>query len=661
MSLSKRILQWCVKPIRPVLLPISLLGFFSCAVKAQVAFTPPTEASNSSTSVLNEQVAVDSLGNINVAWGQPLAGGGFNVFFARSSDGGLTFGAPVATSTIKGGDSPDLSIAVGPTGNIYILWENDVLGGDGAVFFTVSTDGGATFSTQTLSDSGFSVLGVGAPHMAVDGSGNIDIIWTEFARSGPGGVFFRRSTDGGASFSSPVNVSAAFGSDVLTQMAPDSSGNIYLVMDGQAMPGGPSDIFLRTSTDGGATFSTPANLSNNPADRSVVQGGALVAAASASNINIAWTSYTGPFPPSAMTVSYLHSSDGGVSFTPAYKFTSNVCQDCGLSLQMDLDSLGAANLLWGDGTEPLNYARSIDGEATFSTKTIAVSGPYSPPLMAIDPANDIDVAFLEGSAQPIVAFTQSTDRGATFSPVQPVSGTADSVVETTDKASNAYLGWRQRDVGGNLNVFLSRSVGLSSVSTSVAVLPAGGTATGTVTLNGPAPVGGAVITLSSNNPGVTVPASVTISQGSSSATFEVTISPSALPGPVQITADFNGVTQSLSLQVKVVYTFSGFFPPLENDGSSGFHAGRTLPVKFQLTAPDGSLVTNATATIQLYAGGQAIPTSSKRENNGTQFRFDPGSGQYIYNLDTNGLASGTYMLQVSISDGSTHCVAFALE
>src|SRR5437899_10316974 len=48
--------------------------------------------------------------------------------------------------------------------------------------------------------------------------------------------------------------------------------------------------------------------------------------------------------------------------------------------------------------------------------------------------------------------------------------------------------------------------------------------TGTVTLSGPAPTGGAQVTLSSSNGAASVPASVTVPGGSSSATFTVNTS-----------------------------------------------------------------------------------------------------------------------------------------
>src|SRR5215470_11307525 len=50
--------------------------------------------------------------------------------------------------------------------------------------------------------------------------------------------------------------------------------------------------------------------------------------------------------------------------------------------------------------------------------------------------------------------------------------------------------------------------------------------------------------------------------------------------------------------------------------------------------------------------------ASGASNSGTLFRFD--TNQYIYNLSTNGYASGTYLLRTTINDGTTHDLQFSI-
>src|SRR5258708_4924245 len=80
--------------------------------------------------------------------------------------------------------------------------------------------------------------------------------------------------------------------------------------------------------------------------------------------------------------------------------------------------------------------------------------------------------------------------------------------------------------------------------------------TGTVTLSGPAPAGGAQVALSSNNGAASVPSSVTVPAGATSATFPVNTSAVAASTTVTISAAYGGVSKSATLSVTP--------PPLPN-------------------------------------------------------------------------------------------------
>src|SRR5204862_491875 len=73
--------------------------------------------------------------------------------------------------------------------------------------------------------------------------------------------------------------------------------------------------------------------------------------------------------------------------------------------------------------------------------------------------------------------------------------------------------------------------------------------TGTVTLSGPAPAGGAQVTLSSSNAAATVPSSVTVPAASTTATFTIITSAVAASTPVTISASYGGTSTSASLTV----------------------------------------------------------------------------------------------------------------
>ena len=110
--------------------------------------------------------------------------------------------------------------------------------------------------------------------------------------------------------------------------------------------------------------------------------------------------------------------------------------------------------------------------------------------------------------------------------------------------------------------------------------------------------------------------------------------------------------------------------PLLNDGSALYQSGRTVPIKFQLTAADGTFVSNAVATIQIFevlntptgTVDMSVNTvASGSSNFGNLFRVDPAANQYIYNLSTSGFASGTYLLRTTLNDATTHDVNFSIK
>jgi hypothetical protein len=102
---------------------------------------------------------------------------------------------------------------------------------------------------------------------------------------------------------------------------------------------------------------------------------------------------------------------------------------------------------------------------------------------------------------------------------------------------------------------------LSAVSVSPSSIVGGNSAQGTITLTGGAPSGGAVVTLSSANTAVvSVPASVTVAAGASSATFSVNTSGVTANTSVTITATYGGVSRTTTLTVTPASTSTSPLP-----------------------------------------------------------------------------------------------------
>lgn len=154
---------------------------------------------------------------------------------------------------------------------------------------------------------------------------------------------------------------------------------------------------------------------------------------------------------------------------------------------------------------------------------------------------------------------------------------------------------------------------------------------------------------------------------------EVTCSPasgSTFPlGTTTVTcsaADAAGNTAEGSFNVAVTYSWSGVLRPINQDGTSVFKQGSTVPVKFKLTGASAG-ITDAVAKLYLakisdgVAGPESEAVSSASATTGNAFRYDASEGQYIFNWGTKGLTAGTYRLRIDLGDAVTRTVNVALK
>jgi hypothetical protein len=135
---------------------------------------------------------------------------------------------------------------------------------------------------------------------------------------------------------------------------------------------------------------------------------------------------------------------------------------------------------------------------------------------------------------------------------------------------------------------------------------------------------------------------------------------------------FTVLSNSLEFFLSLV-GFSGFLPPLANDSACATppcqtsKIGGVLPVKFQLRNAAGVPTGTATATLSVFQLGGAPPAVPPTMlgvgagNPANQFRFDPTSSQYVFNLNTRVLSPGVWRLDVHLSDGSMQSVQIGLQ
>jgi hypothetical protein len=133
---------------------------------------------------------------------------------------------------------------------------------------------------------------------------------------------------------------------------------------------------------------------------------------------------------------------------------------------------------------------------------------------------------------------------------------------------------------------------------------------------------------------------------------------------VNCTATDNaGNTNSASASYSVIYAWSGFFQPIDNNGVFNVvNAGRTIPVKFSLGGDQGLAILAAgspSSTVVACPASAPLDTIEETTTTTSGLRYDPVANQYIYNWKTLTSYAGTCrQLTVKLADGTTHTALF---
>ena len=185
--------------------------------------------------------------------------------------------------------------------------------------------------------------------------------------------------------------------------------------------------------------------------------------------------------------------------------------------------------------------------------------------------------------------------------------------------------------------------GLPPTVTSVSLNPSsvvgGSSSQGTVVLSGPAPSGGAMVSLSSSNNTevASVPASVTVSSGSASANFMVSTNPVSSSTAVIISASYNGTTQTAILTVSPPQLSSLSLNPSSVVGGSSSQG----TVVLSGSAPSGGAVVSLSSSNTQVA---SVPTS---------VTVSGGSISANFTVSTNSVSSSTAVIISASYRGNT--------
>jgi hypothetical protein len=201
------------------------------------------------------------------------------VLVSHSTDGGVTFSAPVQASPSQGGPAAVIGADpfVGPDHTLYVAWQDAV---NPSIQVAASTDGGKSFGAAHMISPTHAVFQVLPPAQALRGaliypacgaSGTrLVCSWSDATASDGMRVFVSHSDTGGASWSAAQRVSDPnVVSDQFNQwLAVDPTNGIVVLSCNDSrndLSRKSTDIFFAESADGASSFTTTqvTNASTN--------------------------------------------------------------------------------------------------------------------------------------------------------------------------------------------------------------------------------------------------------------------------------------------------------------------------------------------------------------------------------------------------------------
>jgi len=289
---------------------------------------------------------------------------------------------------------------------------------------------------------------------------------------------------------------------------------------------------------------TPAALTINPLAISSVS--VSPTAVAGPNPSTGTVTMAGPAPAGGITVTLQSSPTSAATVPISVNVAANASTatfpvtTLGVSSSTPVTitaSYAGANVTTTLTVNPLLSSVSLNPTAvvgpTGSTGTVTLAGPA--------PAGGISVSLQSNSSAATVGASVNVAANATTATFPLTTIAVASSTPATITAS-----YNSVNVTATLTV---NPPALSAVSVNPTSVVGGNPSTGTVTLTGPAPTGGILVSLQSNNTAVAVPPSVTVLANTSSITFQATTVAVATSTPVTITASYASVNQTATLTV----------------------------------------------------------------------------------------------------------------
>jgi hypothetical protein len=246
---------------------------------------------NNSSSSFNQDIATYD-NNVYAVWLEKSVSGPYRVMLAVSEDGGNSFHGPVSLSENASAQSyPKISAF---NDHVYVAWNVEDLssaktGTTDGVFFVSSSDDGLTFgnvSKLNTEEDGF-----GKPQVAAGYNNTVYVVWGGSSDNQVSSIYLVKSDNNGRSFSDIKKIEETelgkINNPLNVEIVVDEINRLFIAWQDRVGIVEKEDILSTISLDGGESFESATNISNN-ADTSECPSIAV----NGDNVYITWEDLT---------------------------------------------------------------------------------------------------------------------------------------------------------------------------------------------------------------------------------------------------------------------------------------------------------------------------------------------------------------------------------
>ena len=393
-------------------------------------------------------IAVDSVGNIHIAWEDPTnytnCGTDTDIFYKRWNTSTSTWSITEVVSTESTDSSSWPSLAIDASDNIHIAW------GDPTNYTNCGTDTDIFYNRWNTSTSTWSITEVVStestdtsftPSLAVDASGNVHIVWydrTNYTNCGTDrDIFYKYWDTSTESWTTTEVVSTeSTGSSYYPSLAVDASETVHITWrdtTDYAYSGAEADIFYKRK-DTSFSWTTTEVVSTISTDTAFIP---KIAIDSAENIHIAWYDLSNILLSGTDMDIFYKRWDASLFSWSTTELVSNISTESSSDLAIATDSIGNVHIVWGDSTNYTNCG--TDTDIFYRKLTSPLTAPELSPILP-NPTYTATI-FLDWNDVPCASLYyiyRSTSNILSVEGLTPVGSTVTSFYDDTLSTSGTF-------------------------------------------------------------------------------------------------------------------------------------------------------------------------------------------------------------------------------